>query len=70
MPSIDDELTTELIEPGGVFIDDDLDNIELALQDSVRGILLDPDRSHLLIGDILARYAMMDYSIVQRFEHG
>jgi len=36
-----------------LLIDDDPDNIELALQDGVRGILLNPDRSHLLIGDIL-----------------
>lgn len=36
-----------------LLIDDDPKNIKLALSDSVRGILLDPDKSELLIDDIL-----------------
>lgn len=36
-----------------LLIDDDRNNIRLALHDGVRSILLDPDRSHLLIRDIL-----------------
>mmetsp|Transcript_15952 Transcript_15952/g.30087 ORF Transcript_15952/g.30087 Transcript_15952/m.30087 type:complete len:186 (+) Transcript_15952:252-809(+) len=36
-----------------LLIDDDDNNIRLALKDGVRGILLDPNQSYLLIGDIL-----------------
>ena len=36
-----------------LLIDDDVNNIRLALRDGVRSILLDPDRSHFLLQDIL-----------------
>eukprot|EP00558_Chaetoceros_sp_UNC1202_P010071 CAMPEP_0197240970 /NCGR_PEP_ID=MMETSP1429-20130617/7134_1 /TAXON_ID=49237 /ORGANISM="Chaetoceros sp., Strain UNC1202" /LENGTH=184 /DNA_ID=CAMNT_0042700723 /DNA_START=21 /DNA_END=575 /DNA_ORIENTATION=- len=36
-----------------LLVDDDPRNIRLALKDGVRAILLNPDRSSLLIGDIL-----------------
>jgi hypothetical protein len=36
-----------------LLIDDDPKNIQMALSDSVRGILLDPEKSDLLIDDIL-----------------
>ncbi len=36
-----------------LLVDDDSNNIRLALRDGVRAILLDPKRSHLLIQDIL-----------------
>jgi len=36
-----------------VLIDDDPENIRLALKDGVRGILLDPNRSHALLDDIM-----------------
>jgi len=36
-----------------LLVDDDPNNIKLALNDGCRAILLDPDRSHLLVNDIL-----------------
>lgn len=36
-----------------LLVDDDSNNIRLALKDGVRGIVFDPDRSHLLLEDIL-----------------
>eukprot|EP00554_Chaetoceros_debilis_P010075 CAMPEP_0194107700 /NCGR_PEP_ID=MMETSP0150-20130528/7519_1 /TAXON_ID=122233 /ORGANISM="Chaetoceros debilis, Strain MM31A-1" /LENGTH=183 /DNA_ID=CAMNT_0038796183 /DNA_START=115 /DNA_END=666 /DNA_ORIENTATION=+ len=37
-----------------LLVDDDADNIELALRDGVRAIVLDPDRSQLLVRDIIS----------------
>ena len=36
-----------------LLVDDDPNNVRMALKDGVRGILLNPKRSHLLIRDVL-----------------
>jgi len=44
----------EIAKKSTILFDDDDANIELALRDGVRAIWINPERSHLLIGDILA----------------
>jgi FMN phosphatase YigB (HAD superfamily) len=44
----------EIAKQSTILFDDDDANIELALRDGVRAIWINPERSHLLIGDILA----------------
>ena len=45
--------TMEITKESTVLLDDDDANIEMALRDGVRAIWINPERSHLLIGDIL-----------------
>lgn len=45
--------TMEITKKTTLLLDDDDANIELALKDGVRAIWINPDRSYLLIGDIL-----------------
>ena len=57
MASAVEELHTkgdlEITKNTTLLVDDDPNNIQLALKDGVRGILLNPKKSHLLLGDIL-----------------